>query len=122
MRLYRSVVGAPYTGPGSFWSPDPSVSERYGKRGKRARLISTDARGRTLEVSSDDELIDALTTAGISNAEERVLNADWFEDDVYAVLRRLGYRWVVRPVDLEISARDVEWIYVGKQPLRWASA
>ena len=120
MKLYRSGVGAPYTGPGSFWSPDPIVSKKYGKRG--GRLISTDARGRVLKLSSDDELIEALTIAGIPDAEQRVLDADWMSNDVYEALRRFGYAWVVRPVDLEISAKDVEWIYVGKKPLRWGDA
>jgi hypothetical protein len=120
VRLYRSVVGTPYTGPGSFWSPDPSVSKKYGKRG--GRRISTDARGKVLKLSSDDELVEALTIAGIRDAEERVLDADWFSDDVYEALRQFGYTWIERPVDASVSLEDVEWIYVGKQPLRWNAA
>lgn len=119
MKLYRSIVGTPYTGPGSFWSPDPSVSKTYGTRG--GRLISTDAQGQALEVSSDSELVDALTTAGIPNAEDRVMDADWLSEDVYAALRRLGYSWVARPVDVSVSQDDVEWIYVGKDPVRWSA-
>ncbi len=122
MKLYRSVISSPYTGPGSFWSPEPTVATRYGKPGKRRRLISTTARGNVLEVSSDEELADAFTTAGVPDAEERVLNSDWFNDNVYEALRRHGYRWIARPVDLEISARDIEWIYVGKEPIRWRPA
>lgn len=120
MRLYRIVVGTLYAGPGSFWSPDPGVAKTYGKRG--GRLISTEAKGRALRLSSDDELVKALELAGIRNAEERVLDADWFSDDVYEGLRRFGYAWIVRPVDPTISIEEVEWIYVGKKPLHWRSA
>lgn len=120
MRLYRVVAGTSYTGPGSFWSPDPTVSKKYGRQ--RGTLISTDARGRALRLSSDDELIKALTIAGVPDAEQRVLDADWLSNDVYEALRRYGYSWVVRPVDLEVSAKDVEWIYVGKKPLHWEAA
>lgn len=121
VRLYRAVVGSPYTGPGSFWSPDPAVARAYGKRG--GRLISTTATGRVLRLSADeDELTEVLELAGISNAHERVLMNDWLEDDGYQALRRFGYSWVVRYVDPSVSMQDVEWIYVGTKPLPWKAA
>jgi len=120
VKLYRSIIGEPYAGPGSFWSPEPDVSKTYGKRG--GRLISTEAKGRVLKLKSDDELVKALKIAGVRDAEERVLDADWLSEDVFEALRRFGYSWVVRPVDVTISTRDVEWIYVGARPLSWRSA
>lgn len=122
MKLYRSVIGTPYTGPGSFWSPDPAVAKRYGKPGKRRRMISTMSHGGVLEVSSNEEFADVLTTAGVKDADERVMDADWFDTDVYAALRRLGYSWVSRPVDPQISAYDIEWIYVGNDAVHWRPA
>jgi hypothetical protein len=120
MRLYRRVVGTPYTGPGSFWSPDPAVAERYGARGHGGRLITTEARGRVLKLESDEELVKALMMAGVRDAEDRVSENDWFEsDDVREGLRRFGYAWIERLVDPSISWKDVEWIYVGKKPLHW---
>jgi hypothetical protein len=120
VKLYRSVVGTPYAGAGSFWSPDPTVAKKYGKRG--GHVITTEARGRALRLSSDEELVKALVLAGIADAEDRVLGADWFSDDVYEALRRFDYTWIVRPVDPEESSKDIEWIYVGERPLRWKAA
>jgi hypothetical protein len=118
VKLYRRVVGTPYTGPGSFWSPDPAIAKLYGPHG--GRQITTEASGRVLKLESDKELVQALTMAGVRDAEDRVAENDWFEDDaVREGLRQFGYSWVERLVDPEVSWKNVEWIYVGKQPLRW---
>lgn len=78
MKLYRKVTGkTPYTGPGSFWSPDLGVAAKYGKRG--GRFITTNASGRVLKLESDHELVKALKIAGVSNAEARVDENDWFD-------------------------------------------
>lgn len=119
MKLYRSVIGTPYTGPGSFWSPDPAVAKKYGKRG--SHLIWTTANGQPLE-AEEDELIHILTLAGVHDAENRVIENDILENDVYEALRNLGYTWIARLVDPSISSNEMEWIYIGKQPVRWRPA
>lgn len=114
MKLYR-VVTDNYTGPGSFWSPDPDVAKKYGKPG--GRLVEIEARGRALELNSDEELVQALQRMRVRDAEERVLDADWLTEDVFNAFRRHDVDWVVRTVDPSISTHAVEWIYVGKGTL-----
>ena len=119
MKLYRSIIGKkPYTGSGSFWSPDPDTALKYGRRG--GRLIVTNAQGRALKLESDDELIEALTRIGVVDAEDRVLNADWLEADVFEALQYQGINWIVRLIDPSVSLHEVEWIYVGREALEYS--
>lgn len=112
MKLYRSVVGKkPWTGAGSFWSPDPKVALKYGPRG--GTLISIETQGRALEFQSDAELVKALARMGINNAEDRVLDAAWIKADVFAAFQRKRIDWIIRPVDPSVSLDKTEWIYVG---------
>lgn len=104
-QLYRKGT---WRGAGSFWSPDPTIAETYG----RGPWVTCRPTGAVLTVGSDEDLATALAQLGVADAAARVLDADWLTPDVFAQLQRHSITWVVKPVDPSVSAA-VEWVYVG---------
>lgn len=111
--LYRTYVGdKPYVGPGSFWSPSADVARKYGPA--NGKMVSQKPSGKVLTVESDDDFAKKLSDLGVENADDLVMSSDWLTDaDVLSALRSAGFSWVDRPVDLNQSASDREWVKVS---------
>lgn len=113
LRVYRSASKKnAYLGAGSFWSPDPMVAERFSRPGEV--IYSTVASSGVRYFSGDREIGKFLEALGFEDGQDMVDDADWLEDDVFKALRSKGVQWVVRPVDVNLSSKDLEAIYVGK--------
>ena len=117
-RLYRVLAPrSPWVGEGSFWALHPGDVDAF-RDTARHQVVVTRPRGEVLDLASDDELAGVLDALGVADAEDRVLDADWLEGDVFAVLRAAGYTWLSRPIDLNVS-RAREWIYLGALPVAY---
>lgn len=116
MTVYRYTSRTePWTGPGSFWAESPQVARAF-RDGARTQLVRTQVRGGGMAFRSDDELASWLTSLGIPNAEDLVLDAAWLEPGVFARIQHAGVSWICRPIDVNVSG-ELEWIYVGAEPL-----
>lgn len=103
MRLYRVIDPTnPYLGPGSFWAESPQDAIRFGDS-KRTKLVFVDTDEPILRLLDDEALISTLLELGFPDAEDLVVDADWIQPRVLQALRRLGYAWLSRPIDLNSS-------------------